>query len=168
MLDKMLDTYSKAVESTLKLQQEMLGKLDGSNGSIPIPGPGTQAGARSEFEKRGWGKRPGWTIPSCSEKMGGDGRRVLNRHRETLDEQYRAGIRALDEVFKAGEVKDPEQLRRFSEHLWKHSLKTLETAVTSQLHDVQTVLQKWFEATSAGVKDRSNRFAAIVNSPPDR
>lgn len=27
MLDKMLDTYSKAVETTLKLQQEMLGKL---------------------------------------------------------------------------------------------------------------------------------------------
>ncbi len=83
---------------------------------------------------------------------------MLNRHRETLDEQYRAGIRVLDEVFRAGEVKDPEQFRRFSEDLWKQSLKTLETAVTSQMHDAQTVLQKWFEAASAGVKGSFERI----------
>ena len=74
---------------------------------------------------------------------------LLNRHRETLDEQYKAGIRLLDDSFRAGEVKDPEQFRHFSEELWKRSLSTLETAVESQMHDVQTVLEKWFQAAAA-------------------
>ncbi len=152
MLDKMLDTYSKAVESTLKLQQEMLGKLTdewapaqpkvreprpAAPPSTGSPPPAEAALEQFELAQKKWAELV---------------KEMLNRHRETLDEQYKAGIRLLDDAFRAGEVKDPEQFRRFSEELWQRSLKTLETAVGSHLHDVQAVVQKWFEATSAGVK----------------
>ena len=32
---------------------------------------------------------------------------MLNKHRETLDAQYKAGIRTIEEAFKVGEAKDP-------------------------------------------------------------
>ena len=40
---------------------------------------------------------------------------MLNKHRESLDAQYKAGIRTIEEAFKVGEAKDPQQFRRLTE-----------------------------------------------------
>ena len=80
---------------------------------------------------------------------------MLKRHQETLDEQCRAGIRAIDDAFRVGEAKDPEQFRRLSEELWRRNFEVFKTAVASQMHDVQAVMQKWYEAApsaAAGTK----------------
>ena len=68
---------------------------------------------------------------------------LLNRHRETLDEQYRTGIRAIEDAIRVGTAKDPEQFRGLSEEFWWRSFETLETAVASQVNDVQVLMQKW-------------------------
>ena len=151
MLDTMLDTYSKAVESTFKLQQEMLSKLTAqwtpsqpqAVESKPAP---TQSSRATPAEA---GLEHFQVVQEKWAELVSD---LLNRHRESLDEQYKAGIRILDDAFRAGEVKDPEELRRFGEELWRRNLKTLETAVESHMHDVQAVLEKWFQAAFAGVK----------------
>ena len=57
---------------------------------------------------------------------------MLNKHRESLDAQYKAGIRTIEEAFKVGEAKDPQQFRRLTEELWKHGLESLRTVAEAQ------------------------------------
>ena len=81
---------------------------------------------------------------------------MLKRHQETLDEQYRAGIRAIDDAFRVGKARDPEQFRRLSEELWRQNCEVLKTAVASQMHDVQSVMQKWYEAAHSARRGRKS------------
>ena len=75
---------------------------------------------------------------------------LLNKHRETLDTQYRAGIRAIEDAFRVGEAKDPEQFRKLTEELWRQSYECLKNLVESQMRDIQTLMQKSFELASQG------------------
>jgi hypothetical protein len=163
MVDKILENYSKAVESTLKLQQEMLRSLTmqwppfGTQTSeLPVTGTSTPASATpasasatpasASATPAAWLEQLRTAQKKCAEAVGD----MLKRHQETLDEEYRAGIRAIDDVFRLGKASDPEQLRRLSEELWRRNCEVLKTAVTSQMHDVQSVMQKWYEAARVG------------------
>jgi hypothetical protein len=73
---------------------------------------------------------------------------ILNKHRETLDAQYRAGIKTIEDAFKVGEARDPQQFRRLTEELWRHSFDCFKTVAKSQMRDVQSAIQKWFEIVS--------------------
>jgi len=80
---------------------------------------------------------------------------MLNKHRESLDAQYKAGIRTIEEAFKVSEAKDPAQFRRLTEELWRQSFDCLKTVVESQMRDVQAAMQKTYEVaskTAAGMK----------------
>ena len=68
---------------------------------------------------------------------------MLNKHRETLDAQYRAGIRTIEDAFRVGEAKDPEQFRKLTEELWRHSFECLKTVAEAQMRDFQAAMQKW-------------------------
>jgi hypothetical protein len=164
MVDKILENYSKAVESTLKLQQEMLRNWTmqwppfGTQVSEPpvtktsTPASATPASRSATPASASATPEPTWleqlrtAQKKCAEAVGD----MLKRHQETLDEEYRAGIRAIDDVFRLGKASDPEQLRRLSEELWRRNCEVLKTAVTSQMHDVQSVMQKWYEAARVG------------------
>ncbi len=105
MVDKILENYSKAVESTLKLQQEMLRSLTmqwppfGTQTSEPpVTGTSTPASARptsasaapasASATPAAWLEQLHTAQKKCAEAVGD----MLKRHQETLDEQYRAGI----------------------------------------------------------------------------
>ena len=75
---------------------------------------------------------------------------MLNKHRETLDAEYRAGIRTIEDAFRVGEAKDPEQFRKLTEELWRQSYECLKGLAEAQMRDVQAVMQKWFELASKG------------------
>src|SRR5271157_3242571 len=150
MVDMILENYSKAVESTLKLQQEML-----RNWTMQWPPFGTQvvepplAGTSTSASAppaAAWLEQLSTVQKKCAEALGD----MLKRHQETLDEQYRVGIRAIDDLFRVGKASDPEQLRRLSEELWRRNCEVLQTAVASQMHDVQSVMEKWYEAARLG------------------
>src|SRR5271157_4029086 len=150
MVDKILENYKKAVESTLRLQQEMLRSWTMQSSpfgtqvpELPKTGTSTSASAAPAatwLEQLSTAQRK-WTEAVAD---------MLKRHQETLDEQYRAGIRAIDDAFRVGEARDPEQFRRLSEELWRQNCEVLKTAVASQMHDVQAVMQKWYEAARSG------------------
>jgi hypothetical protein len=150
MFDIILENYGKAVESTLRLQQEMLrdwtmkwSPLGTQVSGLLSTGMSTSAGATPAAARL---EQSSTAQTKWAEAVTD----MLRRHRETLDEQYRAGIRAIDDAFRVGEVKDPEQFRRLSEELWRRNLETLQTAVASQMHDLQAVMQKWYEAARSG------------------
>ncbi|MGZ3488353.1 MAG: hypothetical protein ACXVBY_15990 [Isosphaeraceae bacterium] len=150
MVDKILENYSKAVESTLKLQQEMLRnwtmQLSPFGTQVfepPLTGTSTSASATPAAA---WLEQLSAAQRKCAEAVAD----MLKRHQETLDEEYRAGIRAIDDAFRVGEARNPEQFQRLSEELWRRNCEILKTAIASQMHDVQSVMQKWYEAVCLG------------------
>jgi hypothetical protein len=150
MFDTILENYGTAAESTLRLQQEML--RDWTRQWSPIgtqvfglqsTGTSTSASATSVAA---WLERSSAAQTKWAEALTD----MLTRYQETLGEQYRAGIRALDDAFRVAEAKDPEQLRRLGEELLRRNFETFRTAVASQMRDVQLVTQKWYEAARLG------------------
>ena len=166
MIDKILENYNKAVESTLKLQQEMLRNwtmqwppLGTQVFELPLRGTSTPASATpaasaSAAPAASASATPAATwleqLSTAQSKWAEAVTDMLKRHQETLDEQYRAGIRAIDDACRVGEAKDPEQFRRLSEEMWRQNCEVLKTAAASQMHDVQSVMQKWYEAARLG------------------
>ena len=166
MVDKILENYSKAVESTLKLQQEMLrnwtmqwspfgtqvfelpmtGTSTSASATPAASASATPAASATETPAAAWLEQLSTAQRKCAEAVAD----MLKRHQETLDEEYRAGIRAIDDAFRVGEAKNPEQFQRLSEELWRRNCEILKTAVASQMHDVQSVMQKWYEAACLG------------------
>ena len=149
MVDLILENYSKAVESTLR-QQKMLrnwtmqwSPFGTQLFGLPLPGTSTSA---SETPAAAWLEQ----LSTAQVKWANAVADMLKRHQETLDEEYRAGIRAVEDSFQVGETRDLEQFCRLSVELWRRNYEVLKTAVASQMNDVQSVLQKWYEAESKG------------------
>ena len=106
-----------------------------------------------------WTQIPGFPMPGASwagpaqaaQKTWADGiTDMLSKHRETLDAQYRAGIRTIEDAFRVGEARDPEQFRKLVEELWRQSFDCLKTVTEAQMRDFQSTMQKWFDAASQG------------------
>jgi hypothetical protein len=138
MFDQILENYRKATEASLQFQQLMMrswGQQWPTTFGVAMPAsPGAWP---EQFHKAQ--KQMAETITD-----------MLNKHRETLDAQYRAGIRSIEEAFRVGEAKDPEQFRKLTEELWRHSYECLKSMAESQMRDLQTVTQKWFDLASQG------------------
>jgi hypothetical protein len=156
MFDMILENYRKATESTMKMQQDML-----RNWTLQWPqmfGTQTFGFPMTGFPTSG-SALPGaaWLeqFGAAQKKWADTVTEMLDKHRESLDAQYKAGIRTIEEAFKVGEAKDPQQFRRLTEELWKQSFECLKTVAESQVRDVQSAMQKWYEVaskTASGMK----------------
>jgi hypothetical protein len=149
MFDMILENYRKATESTLKLQQDML-----RNWTMQWP---QTFGAQMFGLPMMGGPAPTSAMPGSAwlEQMSSAQKKwaetvtdMLNKHRESLDAQYKAGIRTIEEAFKVSEAKDPAQFRRLTEELWRQSFDCLKTVAESQMRDVQAAMQKMYEVAS--------------------
>src|SRR5512147_1657459 len=136
MFEQILDTYRKAAESTLKLQQEMLRSWTQQEPqTFALPTSGTVGAEEVHTAQKKWAE----TITD-----------MLNKHRETLDAQYRAGIRTIEDAFRVAEAKDPEQFRKLTEELLRQTFDSMKTVIESQMLDLQTVTQKGLEDVTKG------------------
>jgi hypothetical protein len=138
MFDQIFDTYRKAAESTIQFQQMMLRNWTQQWPQMPglgLPNSGVAWLEQVHAAQKKWGE----TVVG-----------MLEKHRESLDAQYRAGIRIIDEAFRTGEAKDPEQFRRLTEELWRHSFEALRSVTEDQMHECQSVMKKWLDLVSQG------------------
>ncbi|MBV8264887.1 MAG: hypothetical protein JO252_00920 [Planctomycetaceae bacterium] len=141
MFDQVVDTFRKAIDSSLQIQQEMFRQFVQQWSQVPgIPTPGSVI-ANSWADQVHAIQRK-WTQTITD---------LLNRHREVLDAQYRAGIRTIEEAFRVGEAKDPEQFRKLTEELWRQSFDSMKTVIETQIRDLQAVTQKGFEVMTKGI-----------------
>jgi hypothetical protein len=136
MFDQILDNYRKAAEATMRLQQDMM-----KNWALP------------------WHQMPGFPMPGANwagqvqaaqKKWADSITDMLTKHRETLDAQYRAGIRTIEDAFRVGEARDPEQFRKLTEELWRQSFECLRAVTEAQMRDLQSAMQQWCEVASQG------------------
>ena len=153
MFDMILENYRKATESTMKLQQDvlrnwttqwtqMLPQMFGAQ-TFGLPSKGGPASG-STMPGATWLEQ----LSDAQKKWGETVTDMLNKHRESLDAQYKAGIRTIEEAFKLGEAKDPQQFRRLTEELWKHSFECLKSVAEAQTRNVQAAMEKFYEVAS--------------------
>jgi len=136
MFEQILENYRRATESSMLFQQMMLRNwTEHWPQTFGVPMPAAS-----------WPEQ----VHSAQKKLGETVTEMLNQHRETLDAQYRAGITAIEDAFRVAEAKDPEQFRKLTEELWRHSYECLKNLAESQMRDLQAVTQKWFELASQG------------------
>ncbi|WP_165228617.1 hypothetical protein [Aquisphaera insulae] len=156
MFDLILENYRKAAESTLKMQQDMIRNwamqwpqvLAGQGLGHPVA---AAAASASALPGTAWLEQ----LSKAQRAWADSVTEMLNKHRESLDAQYRAGIRTIEEAFRVGQARDPKQFQKLTEELWKQSFECLRTVAEAQVRDVQTAMQKWCDAAStasAGLK----------------
>jgi hypothetical protein len=133
MLEQVQDTFRKATESTLQFQKEMF-RCWTQVPSIPTVDTG-------------------WTdqIQAFQKTLAQTITDSLNKHRETFDAQYRAGVSTLQNAFRVGEAKDPEQFRKLIEELWRQGVTCLKTVTEAQIREYQAVVAKGFEVATQGL-----------------
>ena len=132
MLDQVFDNFRKASESSLQMQQELFKQWMSHWPAIPTSA--SSAGGAMAEQAQSVQKR--W-LENATEMM--------NKHRESLDSQYKAGIRAIEDAFRVTEAKSPEDYRRMTEELWRKSFDTLKSSAETQIRDFQAAVEKWFE-----------------------
>ena len=140
MFDQVFDNFRKATETTLQAQQDLFRQWMTQWPMLPIAPTGSGTGmteqARS-FQKQ-------WTDSVTA---------LMNKHCESLDAQYRAGIRAIEDALRTTEAKSPEEFRKLTEELWQKSFEVLKQTIENQIRDFQVAVEKWSELmTQKGAK----------------
>jgi hypothetical protein len=148
MYDQMLETFRKAAESTMQLQQEALRSWTRQWGEMPtMPGVPVSTSAGPALAAT-WLDQ----IRAFQKTWAGYMSETLTRHRKSLDAQYEAGIKTIEEAFRVAEARDPEHFRRLMEELWRQGFETLKTMSESQMRDVQAISEKWMEVMTKGMQ----------------
>ncbi len=143
MFDQLMDEYRRAMEATMRLQQQMLEAWTRQWGQMP------QAGlAAAEVP---WGDK----FQAFQKQWSAAVLDLLRKHRETLDAQYDAGLRTIEDAFRLGEARDLEQLRRLTETLWTQSFQALKRVAEEQMRELEAAGRKWLEAVSGVATGRS-------------
>ena len=136
MFDQVLDSFRKISESTIQMQQEFYKQWMSQWPAAAMMNPASTGGGVSEQAQslqRRW-------MDSITE--------LMNKQREVLDAQYRTGIQAIQDAFRATEAKSPEEYRRLTEDLWRKTFETLKSTAEAQMRDYQSAVTKWLEMVS--------------------
>lgn len=128
--EQVFDSFRKSAETALQAQQEMVRQWTSRlpvAGAVPTP---------ADWMERVQQMRKEWALAATA---------LLQRHRDTLDANYRAGINALEEAVRVGDARDPEEYRRKLQELWRRSFDCLHEMSLSQLRDLQSAFDKWMD-----------------------
>jgi hypothetical protein len=75
---------------------------------------------------------------------------MARKQRETLEAQFSAGLKNIEEAFHLAEVKDPEVLRARTVELWQKSFDCVRQVYEAQMRDFQEAMAKWTELVTKG------------------
>jgi hypothetical protein len=139
MFEQIFDEYRKAVDSSFKLQQEMYRQW---MNNLPIKTPGAAMGPSAgavQDQIRSYQKQ--WTDTLTE---------TLEKHRQTLNAQYKSGIEAIHSAFRTTEAKTPEECWRLTQEFWRKSIDLYKTAYEAQTKYVQDLSQMWLDMVTKG------------------
>ena len=129
MSDQMFDTFRKASESWLKMQQDLFQTAAPSSFFGASPG----AGAAPEWARNAQKK----CIDLATE--------ILERQRESVDALFKSSINLLQQTSQISEAKSSEDYRRAAEDLWRKWFESVKSQSETQFRDVQTFAGKSLE-----------------------
>ncbi len=129
MFDQMFDSFRKASESSLQMQQEMFKQWAPQWPSMPLNAAGASAEWTRTLQKR-------W-IEFMTD--------ALNNQRESIDAMYKSGIQVIEQGFRLSEAKSPDDYRRMVEELWRKMFEISKNQSETQLREFQKGVEKWLE-----------------------
>jgi hypothetical protein len=133
MDDQLFDSFRKASESSLQMQQEILKHwTERLAGSASQP-PNASSAASQQVQKR-------WLALGIE---------LLNKHRASLDGTYAAGIQLIEQSFGATEAKSPEEYRLLTEGLWRKLFDTYKNQAEAQFE----AFKNWSAKSAEAVQD---------------
>jgi hypothetical protein len=133
MDDQLFDSFRKASESSLQMQQEMLKHwTERLAGSAP-PAPTVSSDTSQHVQKR-------WLAL---------GLEMLDKHRASLDSTYAAGLRLIEQSFRAAEAKSPDEYRRLTEDLWRKLFDSYKSQTEAQFD----AFKNWSTKSAEAVQD---------------
>lgn len=136
MFEQAFENVRLATESTIHLQQEMFNKWVGVFAGLPVaPSAGT---ARLQRAQKQW------------LEFVGD---LVKRERETLETQFSAGLKNIEDAFRLTEIKDPKELRAKTIEFWQKSIDCMWQMYEAQIRDFQAAAVKWTELVLKGIPD---------------
>lgn len=128
MLNQLFEDFSKASESSLQMQKEMMRFWTQQCLSAP-QSAGLSTEVARTLEKR-------WIEISVD---------MLNKHKEALESTYASGIQMIERSFRLSEAKSPEEYRHMVEDLWRQLVKISMDRSETQLQDFKKWAEKSFE-----------------------
>jgi hypothetical protein len=132
MFEQVFENLRKATDSTIHMQQEMYQKWLGLWPVMPPSAP--TFGEPAKFQKK-------WMEIAAD---------LLKKQRETLETQFSAGLKQIEEAFRLTEAKDPEEMRARTVELWQKSFEALRKLYEAQVRDFQGAITKWTELYTKG------------------
>jgi hypothetical protein len=127
MFDRIFDSFRKATEINVQMQQELFKRWAALWPGAAAPPAGTDLA--QAFPKK-WAE----TVNE-----------LVKRQHDTQQEMFAAGIKQMEEVFQLAEVKDVEALRTKTLELWQKSFQFMQHAYEAQFRDFQNAVTKWSE-----------------------
>ena len=129
MSDQMFDTFRKASESWVKMQQDLF-----------------HTGAPTSFfsTPQGTGAAPEWAR-NAQKKCIDLATEILERQRESVDALFKSSINLLQQTSQISEAKSSEDYRRAAEDLWRKWFESVKSHSETQFRDVQTFAGKSLE-----------------------
>ena len=129
MFDQMFESFRRASESSLQMQQEMFKQWAPQWPAMPLNAAGASAEWARTFQKR-------W-IEFMTDS--------LNKQRESLDSMYKSGIQVIEQAFRISEAKSPDDYRRMVEELWRKMAEISKDQSETQIREFQKGVEKWLE-----------------------
>jgi len=133
MFDQVFESLRKATESSVAMQQELFKKWIAMWPGLPASA--FPFGEPQKFQKK-------WV------EIVGD---LLKKRNETLEAQFKAGLRNIEEAFRLAEAKDPEELRTKTIELWQKTFECLRQTSEAQVRDFQNAVAKCADLMTKGV-----------------
>ena len=132
MFELVYENLRAATDASIRLQQELFRKWASLWPAAPAPGGGGEQLLASH-------KR--WAAFLAEQAA---------KQRETLETQFSAGLKNIEEAFRLAEAKGPEELHAKTVELWQKSFDCLRKTYEAQVHDFQAAVAKWTELMTKG------------------
>jgi hypothetical protein len=128
MFDALCESFRKASESSLQIQQDVVRHWAQQWQAMPS----NTGGASTEWTRT---VQQRWLEATLE---------LLNKHRESLDSAYRSGIQLVEQAFRISDAKSSEDYRRMVEELWAKLFEAFKGQSETQFRDFQTLAEKAF------------------------
>lgn len=135
MFEQVLDSFRKATESSVQMQQEMMKKWVGL---WPTTMTAPMFGANFPLQQM----QQKWTDAMTD---------LVKKQRELLEKSFKLGQENIEKAFKVSEAKTPEEMRAKTVELWQKCMESLRETSESQMREFQTATEKWLDLMSKPV-----------------
>ena len=133
MFEQVFENLRTVTESSIHMQQELFKKWVSVWPGLPVAPNGGGEKIQKAQKK--------WTEFTAD---------LVKKERETLEAQFSAGLKSIEEAFRLVEAKQPEELRTKTIELWRKSIDCMRQTYEAQMRDFQAAVVKWTELVVQG------------------